>query len=122
MVVSYSMLIVAAYINHFSPFCSSDFICSRVFLCIELARNSIHCVHFIHFSSKKCISHTLYFNGSSRICPKCNELQRLCCTVYRLGQIWSLRECSGSFEDVSSNTVICFRGIPRKDDGITRDI
>ena len=25
-----------------------------------------------------------------------------------------LRECSGSFEDVSSNTVICFRGIPKE--------
>ena len=25
-----------------------------------------------------------------------------------------LREYSGSFEDVSSNTVICFRGIPKE--------
>ena len=26
----------------------------------------------------------------------------------------ALRECSGSFEDVSSNTVICFWGIPKE--------
>ena len=29
-------------------------------------------------------------------------------------KIGKLRECSGSFEDVSSNTVICFWGIPQE--------